>query len=70
MNWSVIIALALCSIWALVVGIFTHTGNKTMAGRIGPRPRIFSLLFLVPFSFMWAIPVIFFLAIWGGVFWW
>lgn len=70
MHWSVTVAIVVAAFWFVLVGRFIYITNREMAGRIGPRPPIYSTQFVVPFLIIWSVPVAICLAIWGGVFWW
>jgi hypothetical protein len=66
---EILAVIIVCLVWAFYVGIVVYKTNNEVCGRID-KPRIISWQFFFPFLILWIIPVVIYLAIWGGVFWW
>jgi hypothetical protein len=67
---NTLIPISICLLWAVVTWKFIYSTMLEVNGKIAQRPRLISWPFIINFQIMWGIPVVIFLAIWGGVFWW
>jgi hypothetical protein len=66
-HWSVFIAIAIGIIWAIICERSVRDLGRNSYGN---RPHSYWRERVKTATVFWLIPMIFFLAIWGGIFWW
>jgi hypothetical protein len=66
-TWSTAIPICIGILWAVIIwGAVKDFGRNSY----GNRPHNFWKERLATWMVGWSVPMAFFLAIWGGVFWW